>query len=59
MIVEPPLDAGAVHWTRAVPLPGVAVTLVGAPGVVRGVAGVEAVEGVEVPAVLVAVTVKV
>ena len=59
-MVAPPLLAGAVHdttdWVLAFE---VAVTPVGAPGVVAGVAAAEAVEGTLVPAELVAVTVKV
>jgi len=41
------------------PFPGDAVTLVGAPGAVAGVAAAEAVEAELVPAAFVAVTVKV
>lgn len=34
VIVEPPLDAGADQETVACPYPEVALTLVGAPGIV-------------------------
>ena len=61
MAGKPPL--GAVQATAADALPGVAVTLVGAFGALRGpLAGVtelEAVDDGEVPAELVAVTVNV
>ena len=57
---EPPLDAGAVQdttdWASAF---DVAATPVGAPGVAAGTAAADGVEGVLVPAVLVAATVKV
>ena len=60
MIAEPPLEAGAFQettdWVLAL---DDAFTLVGAPGVVAGVAGAEAAEAALVPAELVAVTVKV
>ena len=59
MIVEPPLDVGAVQVTVAWPLPAVAATLVGAPGAAAGVTLLEAAEAAPVPAELVAVTVKV
>jgi hypothetical protein len=55
----PPFDAGGVKLTVARVLPGVALTPVGAPGTVAGVTGLEAPEGGPVPAVFVAVTVKV
>ena len=57
-----PLAEGAVHETVALVLAAVAVTLVGAPGTVAGMAGVtelEATEAAPVPTALVAVTVKV
>ena len=61
VIPAPPLLAGAVQLTSAVPLPTdpptVAVTLVGAPGTVEGVAVVAPEDG-PVPLTLVAVTVK-
>jgi hypothetical protein len=54
------LDTGAAHettdWALAL---DVAVTPVGAPGAVAGVAGADAEEAMLVPAELVAVTVKV
>ena len=59
VIGEPPLLAGAVHDTWAWPLPATAVTAVGEPGIVVGVTAVLADEAGEVPAALVAVTVKV
>jgi hypothetical protein len=59
-MVAPPLLAGAVHdttdWVLALE---VAVTPVGAPGAVAGVAAAEAADDVLVPAELVAVTVNV
>ena len=54
-----PLEAGAVHETVALALPAVAVTPVGAPGTVAGVAEFEARDAEPVPTALVAVTVKV
>ena len=59
MIAEPPLDPGAVNVTVAWAIPAVAVPMVGAPGTVYGVTALDALEGFEVPPVLVAVTVKV
>jgi len=57
-MVAPPLSAGAIHETvEATSSPEVAVTPVGASGVVDGVA--EALEATLVPATLVAVTWKV
>ena len=56
----PPVEAGAVHDTADWAFWWVvAVTPVGAPGTVDGVAGAEAAEGTLVPMALVAVTVKV
>jgi hypothetical protein len=55
----PPLDAGAVKVTVALPLPGVALTPVGAPGSAPGVTWLEADDACPVPAAFVAVTVKV
>ena len=61
VMVAPPLLAGAVQLTAASPLangaPTVAVTLVGAPGTVDGVAVAEP-EDAPVPLMLVAVTEK-
>ena len=37
-MVEPPLEAGAVKGTDACPFPGVAVPIIGAPGIVPEVA---------------------
>ena len=62
MIGLPPSDAGAVQDTTARALPGFAVTAVGLPGTVAGAAGVTLLLGSDaglVPALLVAVTVKV
>ena len=59
VIALPPLDPGAVQLTCEEALPTVALTLVGAPGTVRGVTDDEAVEAAEVPLAFVAVTVKV
>ena len=60
MIEAPPVELGALQETTAEPLAlEVAVTPVGAPGEVAGVAGTEAVDADPVPAALVAVTVKV
>ncbi len=58
---EPPLLAGAVHVMVAdvANAVAVAVTPVGAPGVVAGMAAAEAAEAEPVPTPLVAVTVKV
>jgi hypothetical protein len=50
---------GALKVTLAVVLPGVAVTLVGAPGTVAGVTLFDGVEGALEPAALVATTVNV
>ena len=59
-MAAPPLEAGAVHdttdWVLAFE---VAVTAVGAPGAVAGLAAGEAAEAGLVPAELVAVTVNV
>ena len=60
MIAEPPVLAGGVKLTSALPLPPVAAIPVGAPGAIG--AGVTADDGVElvlVPAASVAVTVRV
>ena len=59
MIPEPPLLAGAVNATLALALPAVATPIVGAPGTVAGVTLFDAAEAAPVPALLVAVTVKV
>ena len=53
------MAAGAVHETVADALPATAATPEGTLGVVAGVTAFEAVEDAEVPAPLVAVTVKV
>ena len=59
VIVLPPLEAGATNVTVACALPGVAEADVGAPGTVVGITAVEADDAAPVPAMLVAVTVKV
>lgn len=59
MIAEPPVDAGAVKVTVTCALPRAAVPIVGAPGTVEGVTAFEALDAGLVPALLVAVTVKV
>jgi hypothetical protein len=61
VIGEPPLDAGAAQVTVACPLPGVALTPVGAPGTVAtvGVTAAEGLLGGESPSALVATTVNV
>ena len=59
VIAEPPLLAGAVHDTAAWLLPAMAVTAVGAAGIVLGVTAVLGADAVEVPELLVAITVKV
>ena len=60
VIALPPLLPGAVKLTLAVVAPGVAVPMVGAPGIVAaGVTLLDAAEAVLVPAALVALTVKV
>jgi len=58
---DPPLLAGAVQETFAFAFPGVALTLVGAPGAVEalGVTAAEGADADEVPVALVAVTVNV
>jgi hypothetical protein len=59
VIVEPPSETGAVNETVAWALPDVALTEVGAPGVVRGVTLFDGLESLPVPTSLVAVTVNV
>ena len=59
MIAVPPLELGAAQEAVTDPFPGDAVTLVGAPGTVAGIATAEAIDAELVPAALVAVTVKV
>ena len=59
MIADPPASAGAAQLTVACPLPGVALTVVGAPGTGNGVTGSEAFDAGLVPTLLVAVTVNV
>ncbi len=59
VIVDPPLLTGASHDTTTCPLPLEASILVGASGTVIGVTTLEASDGLDVPAVLVAVTVNV
>ena len=57
--MAPPFDAGADQLTVACEFPAVAVTPVGAPGVVLGVTAVDAVDELEFPTELIAMTVKV
>ena len=60
MIAEPPVEPGAVHDTTDWPLAfDVALTDVGAPGTVDGVAEADAVDAEPVPDAFVAVTVNV
>ena len=61
MIALPPLEDGAVQLTVACPLPGVALTPVGAPGTVElaGVTLFEDADAGPVPTEFVAVTVNV
>ena len=59
MIVDPPFDVGAIQEIKACELSGVALTEVGAPGIVRGVIAADAVDERELPASLIATTVKV
>jgi hypothetical protein len=59
VIADPPLLAGAVNVIVACPLPAVALTPVGVPGVVAGVTALLAVEDALVPFAFVAVTVNV
>ena len=60
MIADPPLLAGAVKLTVALPLLPLAEILVGTPGAIAaGVTADDALEAVPVPMELVAVTVKV
>ena len=58
-MADPPLLAGGVKATVACPLPAVADVTDGAPGGPRGTSDPEDADGGEVPAPLVAVTVKV
>ena len=57
-MVDPPLLDGGVKAMEAEALPGVAEVIEGAPGTARGVTGLEVVEGVLVPAELMAETLK-
>ena len=59
VIAEPPSDAGAVHDTAMVVLPGVTLGVPGAPGMVRGTPATAGLLAGPTPAVLVAVTVTV
>ena len=60
VIVEPPSDAGAVHDTTLCAFaPLVPDTLVGTPDNVYGVAALDALDALLVPAIFVAVTVNV
>ena len=55
----PPLEAGALNKTLACAFPAVATGLVGGPGTALGVTAADGAEGSELPAALVATTVKV
>ena len=55
----PPLEAGALNATLACALPSAATGLVGAPGTVNGITAPDTTEAEELPAALVATTVKV
>ena len=59
MIAEPPVEFVAVKLTVACPLPDVALPIVGAPGADAGVTEFDAADAAPVPALFVAVTVKV
>ena len=59
VIAAPPLETGAAHATDAETLPPTAMTVVGAPGTVDGVAAADGAEADPVPRALVAVTVNV
>jgi hypothetical protein len=59
VIGAPPFDTGGVNLTTADRGPAAAVPIRGAPGAVAGVTARDGVDGAPVPAVLVAVTVKV
>jgi hypothetical protein len=59
VIADPPLEAGAVHDTTARALPVIAVTPVGAPGMVRGVTAALGADAGPLPAAFVATTVNV
>jgi hypothetical protein len=59
VIDDPPVNDGAVQVTVACVLLAVAVTLVGAPGMVAGVTALDALDDVPVPTVLLATTVNV
>ena len=55
----PPSDVGAVHVTMDWPLPGVALTAVGLPGMVAGVTGPDGFEAGPSPRIVIALTVNV
>ena len=59
VIVDPPVDDGAVQVMVAWVSPAVAETLVGVPGTVTGVTGLEAEEAALLPLAFAAVTVNV
>jgi hypothetical protein len=58
-MAEPPLETGGVKLTLADAFPAAAETPVGVPGTAAGTTAFDAVEAAPVPALLVAVTVKV
>jgi len=59
VMAAPPLEAGAVQETVPWVYPPTAVTPVGGPGAVAGIAGADGAEAALVPTAFVAVTVKV
>ena len=59
VMADPPFEAAAVQPTATWVLPGVAVTVVGAPGTVLGVTVADGADGRLVPAAFEAVTVTV
>jgi hypothetical protein len=59
VIVDPPLLVGATHETATSESPDTPVTEVGAPGIVAGTTTLDGLDGLDVPALFVAVTVNV
>jgi len=59
VVTAPPVVSGGLQVTVACVLLAVAVTLVGAPGMVAGVTALDVLDDVAVPTVLAATTVKV
>jgi hypothetical protein len=58
-VISTPFPVDAVHVTTALALPRTALTFVGAVGAPAGITAFEAVEALDVPTAVVAVTVKV